>query len=118
MRYVRYAPFSAVAGSASANSAALDANQLFNLSVQIIITGDIVGSFKIQVSNDAVPTGANGVAVPTNWSDLSGTSTAVSSAGVYLIPKQDMCYRWFRIVYTRTSSTSGVITANINALSM
>lgn len=97
--------------AASVNSSAVSGQFLIYLSAQIVSTGaGAAGTLKIQVSNDPVEVSGN----PVNWSDLSGASVVVAGAGAFLIPKVEICYRWFRCVYTNTGT--GTIQVNINAL--
>ncbi len=104
-------PTQAVASSIP--SAAILALNLLSCSVQAVAVGNsIAGAVKIQASND-VPV-SNGDA-PTNWSDISGATVSVSAAGVFLIPKIDLCYQYIRIVYTN-SGTGGTIAARVKAL--
>lgn len=119
MQYVRYKGISAGDGSGNINGSPIAGDQLFALSVQGVISAasSPVGTLKIQVSNDqGLPgAGVNGTPTITNWSDLSGASVAVSASGAVLIPKTDLCYRWFRVVY---SFTSGNCTVNANVMAL
>lgn len=115
MRYVRDAIISAADASVGQNSIVVDANQLISISLQAVVAGTSAGALKLQFSDDfALLNQAN--AQPTHWSDIPSATVAVAGAGVYGIPKFDLCYRWIRAVYTPSSGT-GTITANMNALS-
>ena len=59
---------------------------------------------KLQASNDEQPDLRNAGWVPTNWSDISGATVAISGAGAFLIPKTDLCYQWVRVVYTNSGT--------------
>lgn len=95
-------------------SAAIPTQNIFSMSAQVVASGAPVGVAKVQVSNDEAVSIPNQFA-PTNWSDLSGVTVSVSAAGVFLIPKFDVCYNYVRLVYTKTSGT-GAITVNVKGL--
>lgn len=90
-------------GSTTISSPIASENLLY-ISVMAVATGTEVGSVRIQVSNDKVAPGF----APVNFVDLSGATIAVSSAGVYLIPKIELCYQFIRIVYTHTSGSGDI----------
>ena len=98
--------------AATVNSINISASYFFSFSVQFnAMGGGAAGSVKVQVSND----NASGIStVPTNWSDLPGASVSISGAGSYLIPRQESCYAWLRLVYT--NSGGGTIQATVAAL--
>ncbi len=81
----------------------------FAFSIMTISTGSPVGVVKIQVSNDDT------IHTPSHWVDLASSTTAVSSATTYLMPKTEICYNWLRVVYTKTSGT-GAVTCVIKTL--
>lgn len=99
--------------SATINSAAVLARDLFSISAQLIVVGAGAGTLKIQASNDA-PVAAN--AVPTHWNDITSASVVAAGAGSYMILKVDICYQYVRFVYTDTSSGTGTIQVNLKAL--
>lgn len=109
MKFVRNT-YASQSGTTSFNGPAILCDQLFALSAQIIAGGTLVGSLKLQGSNDA-PVNVPGGAAPTatNWSDISGASVSVSSAGVFLIPKTEICYQYIRLVWTRDSGSGNVV---------
>lgn len=92
---------------ASINSIGVDLQQLNLNSIQAVFTGSPVGTLSIQVSNDnvAVAAGANPAANVVNWSDYTGSSSAVSGAGNLTYNLTFAGYRWVRLVYTRSSGT-------------
>lgn len=71
------------------------------ISIQAVFSGTPVGTFKLQISNDAV----NAAASVTNWSDYTGSSTSISAAGDYVWNLSSAGYRWVRVVYTKISGT-------------
>ena len=76
MRYLNENAIATVSGLTNPASSAVMASYLVNVSAQLVATGTIAGTLKLQASNDAKGNG--------NWSDITGASVAVSSAGVYL----------------------------------
>lgn len=76
------------------------------VSVQMVQTGTPNGTWKIQVSNDKGADEGGGIpsAVITNWTDYPSATAAVSSAGSSVIKFSDFEFRWFRLVWTNTSS--------------
>jgi len=107
------------ADTGNVTGSSIDANQLVSASFQVV-TGDVTaaGTVKIQMSNDVC--GYGNVAAnftPTNWTDIASASVAVAS-GVAANPIviNQMCFRWIRAVYTRTSGGSTTITVQMNAL--
>ena len=98
-----------------------DAGQIVSASFQVIC-GDVTanGTVKIQMSNDVNSYGAfQGSFQPTNWTDISGASVSVAS-GVASNPIviSQMCFRWIRAVYTRSSGGSSTLAVQINYLSV
>lgn len=91
----------------------VDTGQIVLLSIQAVWTGSPVGSFKLQISNDDVPVAVepnkpyaqNPSSNVVNWTDYTGSTTAVSGAGDFMWNILESGYRWIRVVYTRTSGT-------------
>lgn len=95
----------------SANSNAIDSSFHIAGSCQIIASGTIAGAVKLQYSNDA----QNTFGLPTNWSDVpSATVTLTGTAGIFSIPKTDLCYNFVRVVFTVSGGT-GSVTANYHS---
>lgn len=114
--------FNAEEVDASINGSAIDASNLYSVSVQAIATGAMDSStVKIQVSNDS-PIGNQGfsssVWTPTNWADLTNATVTMTAAGNYLIPKTDLCYQFIRIVYTAVGSPAGTLTVKIKGMAL
>lgn len=96
--------------SGSLNSQPLNLEFAFGYSIQCVFTGAPVGTLKLQGSNDAPPD-ANPNFInfaPTNWTDISGSSTAVAAAGSVLFNAASVYYRYVRVVYTFTSGTGSL----------
>lgn len=92
---------SAVISSAT-NSASQKLRYIRDLSVQIIISAvdtPVSASVKLQASND-----------DTNYSDISGTSSAISATGNVLINVDGAGYKYIRAVF---AISSGTITAEV-----
>lgn len=103
--------------SVSANLRPLWLGHICNYSIQLVFTGSPVGSFKLQASDD--PGMANGGQQPqalnvTNWSDVSGSTVAVSAAGNVLYDIANAGYNFVRVVYTATSGTGSLTSARAN----
>jgi hypothetical protein len=113
MRFARYSALDNANASVNQQSAIIDASQVYAISAQIVVTGTAAGTVNIQYSNDFV--GNMAVPQPVNFSVVPSTTLAVSGAGVYSIPRVELCYRWLKIVYVASSGT-GTITVNSNTL--
>lgn len=93
------------------SSASISSEFLFAASVQAVVTGTSpVGTLALEASNDILTTGTS---TPQNWSTIA--TVAISAAGVFLIPKTDLCYAHTRVTFTKTSGTVSV-SANLKAL--
>lgn len=92
------------------NSVPLNLEFAFGYAIQCEFTGSPVGSLKLQGSNDAAPDANFQFPnfAPTNWTDLSGTSTAVAAAGSVMFNAASTYYRYVRVVYTFTSGTGSL----------
>lgn len=105
----------ALDGSIDHNSAAIQTMNIFQMSAQVVATGASTGTVKLQFSNDIVNP-STPPAAPTHWSDIPSATVSVSAAGVFAIPKTDICYEFVRVVYTHTNGSAGTISVNIKAL--
>ena len=85
--------------------------------IQILITGTATGTVGLQGSCDPGPNAnfqaANDPAV-VNWTDIAGSSQAVTGAGTVTYDVVKTAYPWVRVVYT-ASSGIGTIAAHFNA---
>lgn len=77
--------------------------------VQVFFTGTPNGTFKLQGS--CTPVQNNGVAP--DWSDIAGSSIAITGAGDIIYNITDIGYDQMRLVYTRSGGTG---TANARAV--
>lgn len=110
----RYTALSAADASIDETSAAIPAAQVFNASLQAVVTGTSTGTLKFQMSNDQPgPLTSTGAPKPTNWTDIASQTVAIAGANTYIIPKFDVCYEWLRVVFVHTNSASGTITVNV-----
>jgi hypothetical protein len=107
MRYLNETAIATVSGLTNPASSAVMASYLVSTSAQLVATGTIAGTLKLQGCNDAK--------AAANWSDIANATVAVSSAGVYLIPKTEICYNFIRVVFT-SSGGAGNVTVNLQAL--
>lgn len=115
MRQLLDKVLSAADASADANGPAILAENLFNVSLQAVVTGTSTGTLKLQYSNDIVnpviPTGT-----PTNWSDVPSATVSITGAGVFGIAKTDICYQFIRAIFVHTNGAAGTLTAIIKGL--
>ncbi len=86
----------------SCTSGAESIAQWRQASVQAVFTGAPVGTLKLQVSNNGV-----------TWTDLTGSSTAISAAGNLVYDLWAPSYPMIRLVYTKTSGT-GALNATVS----
>lgn len=63
--------------NASFNGPALQLNQMYGYSVQVVWTGDMNGTLSLQASSDPNNTGIQ----PVNWTTITGSSTTISDDG-------------------------------------
>lgn len=95
-------------------SAAIPVVNIYGYAIQATYTGTPTGTFKLQASADkfdyANPTQPP---VPTHWTDISGSSQAVSAAGDFMWNVTGCFYTYVRLVYT--DGSSGASTAVLNA---
>lgn len=119
MRYVNVNVLSAV-DTSSQNGIQIDSNQLISASFTAYF-GDAGanGTLKVQASNDPMSYGylAQDFTV-TNWVDIPNATATVTSGGNVVITVAQCCYRWMRVVYTRSSGGSSTINVNMDALSI
>jgi hypothetical protein len=86
-----------------------------NFSIQLVFTGTPTGSLKLQCSNDegAIETNIPNATI-TNWTDIAGSTQAISAAGNHTWNVQNCGYRWVRFVYTATSGSGTITSARFN----
>lgn len=117
MKFVRVSTFSIADAEESIDGPAIDANQLFAVSVQAVVGTTAEGTIKLQASND-IPPADNSGQPPANWSDIPSATIALDgSSGAFLIPKTELAYRWIRVVFTYADG-EGTVVANVMALSL
>ena len=79
-------------------SAPIPLDDVINYSIHAVFTGsDVAGTFKLQVSNDG-----------TNFTDLSGASTSVTSSTDTLINASNAGYRYVRYDWARSGGTGNI----------
>lgn len=97
-------------------SSVVDLQQVWVYSLQASWTGAPVGEFKLQGSNDIIPTLPTQdypISAPVNWSTISGSissTTAIGSSN-FLWSVDSPSYRWVRLVFT-SQTASGTLTVN------
>jgi hypothetical protein len=92
------------------NSQPLNLEFAFGYAIQADISGSPVGTIKLQGSNDAPPDAYPQFAsfAPTNWTDITGSSTAITGAGSVLFNAASIYFRWVRSVYTPASGSGSL----------
>lgn len=96
---------------------ALWLGHICNFAIQLVFTGSPVGTLRIQASADSgTPDGgtspqASGVS---NWTDITASDVAITTAGNAMINVQNAGYNWVRLVYVSTSGTGSLTSARAN----
>lgn len=91
--------------SGNLNSDPFRIEHLHGYAIQAVFSGSSpTGTFKLQASCDHPKPDTTSQA-PTNWTDVSGSSQAVSANGNVLWDVSLPGYSWVRVVYTRSSGT-------------
>lgn len=114
MRHVNNVALNGNAGQVL-TSGAIQASQMSRLSAQGAVTGGtgIIGTLKVQVSNDK-PSGVQpALFVPTNWSDLGGASVTINGNTNGFVGFNELCGEWVRVVWTPSSGSGGAIKATL-----
>lgn len=104
------------------NAAVMNANlastpvpllDIYGFAIQAVYTGTPTGTLKLQCSCD--PFKNNGITppAPTNWTDVTDSSTSISSAGSYVWNVTGAFYNFVRVVYTDGSSGSSTAVLTI-----
>lgn len=101
------------ANTATVTGTDFDVNQIVSASFQTVM-GDVSanGTVKIQGSNDNPgPSGKaiNGNFTPTNWSDIPNATSTITSGVGSMIVIPNMCFRYIRAVYTKSSGGSTTV---------
>lgn len=110
--------YSIVTGANSVSSA-LWATDIIRTSVQITIgSGDVVGTFRIQGSNDLASGKYPHLFTPTNWFTVGSAQTIVcsnstSGSGIFVVPSFETSYEYLRIQFTDGSGAAAVGVVNV-----
>lgn len=103
--------------SVNQQSIGIDLNYRYGVSIQVVITGNPIGTLSLQGSNDYgtrnpnLPDIGQGVV---NWTDIDRSAIAVTGSGTAAWNFQGSFYKWVRMIYTATSG-SGTLTARANS---
>lgn len=109
---MRNLPIQLFSASAATNhtSNAIDSNQLVNMTVQCIMSvTDVVGTVKLQGSNDSAGTAYDDIFQPTNWSDIPNASSTITAGVAPMIVVSNLSCQWVRVVFTRSAGTGTVV---------
>jgi hypothetical protein len=115
MRQLQDTLLAAASAAVDQTTGAINAENLFQISAQVVTTGTSTGALKMQFSNDIVNPSVPETA-PTNWTDVTSATVTVSAAGAVGIMKTDLCYQWIRFVWTKNNGAAGLITVTVKAL--
>lgn len=122
MKFVPIQIMNNVSMTTSGNSTGVDCNQIALASIQASWTGSTAaGTLQLQISNDIVPVdpstsnpvGPDPAGLVVNWSNYTGSQTAVTGSGNFTWNLVYVGFRWIRLQYTATSGT-GVINATFS----
>ena len=116
MRMINQIMLNAVASASSTPSVPLLAEDIFNITcVATFSDGSAAGTLSLQGSNDPKGNALAPNVVPTTWVTIPGaTETVTSGATTLLIPTNQVCYQWIRVLWAK-SGGAGTITAAIAA---
>ena len=84
-------------------------------SIQLVFTGDVAGTFSLQVSNDegniaaqTLPNQEDGV---DNWSTITGSQQIVDEAGTHTWDIEGAGHNWVRVVFESDDSDGSLVSA-------
>ncbi len=115
MRTVQVVSLNAAdATQTSQTSSPVFTDQWFSASCEGIASGTLTGTLKLQACNDNGYSSFNPPPSTANWVDIPNETVSITAAGNFLIPQFFPNYPWMRVVYTKsTSSTGATITAEL-----
>ena len=90
----------------SLTSTQVKLDHIGQFAVCAVYSGAPVGTLKLQASTDSTTPA-------TNWADITGSSTAVNGAGIFIWNIANVGFNYVQAVYTKTSGT-GTLNVNIN----
>lgn len=101
-----------VDASVDVNTTSIQANFLNRVSFVVVVTGTLVGTVELQVSNERQPNGniEPGWAGQERWAGVPDGPLNID-AGMQTnnaSPPFDIAYGWIRIVWTHTSGTGNI----------
>ena len=86
-------------------------SHIANYAIQLVFTGAPNGTFKLQASVDE-PSKVNPAAtVPTNWTDISASSQAITASGDHMWQVENAGYTFVRLVWTDSASGVSTVTS-------
>ena len=96
---IDYINYESVNLSASFESGVINVVPFKGGFLQMVATGNPVGTLTLQASNDPGPLQA------VNWKEVPFSSMVINGANNYCYNISDAYFRYMKIVYTRTSGT-------------
>ena len=108
------------ATQSTANSSVIDGHAIYAMSVQAYASTTNVSTVKVQGSNDVGgsynPGPTSGPWQPTHWTDIASASITLAGTTPGSVEFSFKPYRWFRLVYTKSSTPTGTFSASVAAL--
>lgn len=110
MRILREVIIDALSAGSTQTSAAIDASQMSQASIQGVCTGTAEGNLSFEISNDIVTLPE----APTNWTPVVSTAVTLADSGVLLL--DTLCYNFIRAKWTNTAAGTGTVTVKIKSI--
>lgn len=105
----------ALAMATSFNSRPIWLGHICNYSIQLVFTGSPVGTFKLQLSNDAGHPNAQAKAEQsadvTHWTDITDSAQSISAAGDHSYQVANAGYTWVRVSWVAISGSGSLTSA-------
>lgn len=100
--------------NANINGPASALKNIFMYSIVCVISGTPTGTIKLQASNDPETNDTQPLGTPfptpTHWTDITGSTFTVTTAGNTMWNVADVAYNYVRVVYTDTSGGTSTAT--------
>lgn len=94
----------------------IELDHIYGYAVQAVFSGTPAGTVALQASCDPPSAYATAGTTPSNWTEITGSSQAVSGEMTYLPNVIGGFYNWVRLIFTPTEegSNEGTLNARIN----
>lgn len=108
--------FDAVDAESNQASDAITLENIYTFAIQAVFTGSPNGALSIEGSCDQgknpVNASSDGAGI-VNWTQVANTS--VTTSGTVMMNVVGAGYKWMRLVWTDSSSSTSTITARVNS---